>query len=57
MLSHVPCHEGIHCLIKHHAMKTYGVVTVNFDAFLTSALGGGEWLVLLPGKKPPLPMR
>jgi hypothetical protein len=30
------------CLTKHHAMKTYGEVEVNFHAFLTSELEGCE---------------
>jgi len=31
------------CLTKHHAMKMYTGVEVYFQAFLTSALDGGEW--------------
>jgi len=32
------------CLIKHHVMKTYWGVEVQLHAFLTTALGGVEWL-------------
>jgi hypothetical protein len=31
------------CLIKYHAIKSYGRVEVKLHAFLTFALGGGEW--------------
>jgi hypothetical protein len=31
------------CLTKPHAMKTYGGVEMYFHAFLTSALGIGDW--------------
>jgi hypothetical protein len=37
-------------LTKHHATKTYGGVEVQFHVFLTSALGGGEWLASRPGR-------
>jgi hypothetical protein len=37
------------CLTKHHAMKTYLGVEVQFHAFFTSALHGGEWPVSCPG--------
>jgi len=40
------------CLIKHHAMKTYGEVEVYFQAFLISALDGGEWLFNAPASLP-----
>jgi hypothetical protein len=30
-------------LTKHHSMKAYWGVAVQFHAFLTSALDGGEW--------------
>jgi hypothetical protein len=30
------------CLTKHHAMKTHGGVEVQFHAFLTLELDGGE---------------
>jgi hypothetical protein len=36
-------------VIKHYAMKTYGGVDVQIEAFLTSALAGGEWSVSRPG--------
>jgi hypothetical protein len=38
-------------LIKYNAMNTYGGVKV----FLTSALDGGEWSALRPGKITPPP--
>jgi hypothetical protein len=37
------------CLTKHHAMETYGRVEVYTHA-LISALNGGEWWALLPGR-------
>jgi hypothetical protein len=37
------------CLIKHHAVKTYWGVEVYLQAFLTSALDGGEWSASPPG--------
>jgi hypothetical protein len=43
-------------LINQLAMKTYrGGVEVQIDVFLTSALDGGEWSALSPGKEPPVP--
>jgi hypothetical protein len=38
------------CLTKHHAMKTYGGVKVQFYAFLTSVLDGGDWSASPPGR-------
>jgi hypothetical protein len=29
------------CFIKHHAMKLYGLVEVQFQAFLALAIDGG----------------
>jgi hypothetical protein len=37
-------------LTEHHATKTYWRVEVYIPAFLTSALGGGEWLASRPGR-------
>jgi hypothetical protein len=41
------------CLTKSHAMKTYWGVEVYFQAFLTSALDGGEWSASRPGRFTP----
>jgi hypothetical protein len=43
-------------LIKHHTMKTYERLEVQFHAVLTSALDGGEWsashpIYFIPGKR------
>jgi hypothetical protein len=40
-------------LTKYHAMKTYGGVEVWPHAFLTSALGEGEWLASWPSRFTP----
>jgi hypothetical protein len=37
-------------------MKAYGGVDVQVHIFLTSALAGGEWLVLPPGERGPVPI-
>jgi len=37
-------------LTKYHAMKTYGEVEMQFHAFLTSELDGGEWSASRPGR-------
>jgi len=37
------------CSIKCHAMKMYGGVEVQLQAFLNSALDGGEWSASCPG--------
>jgi hypothetical protein len=39
----------IFSLIKRYAMKTYGGMEVYLQAFLTSALDGGEWSASSPG--------
>jgi hypothetical protein len=39
----------INCLIKHHAVKTYWGVEVLLHAFLTLAVGGGEWSASFSG--------
>jgi hypothetical protein len=39
----------IFIIIMYHAMKTYGKVEVQFHAFLTSAMDGGEQSDSLPG--------
>jgi hypothetical protein len=46
----VPCHEDISLyLMKHHPVKTYlGVKVWLHDAFLTSAIDGGEWSASCP---------
>jgi hypothetical protein len=31
-------------MLKHHAMRTYGALEVKLQAFLSSALDGGESL-------------
>jgi hypothetical protein len=36
------------CLTEHHAMKAYWGTDVRFHAFLTSKLGGSEWIALRP---------
>jgi hypothetical protein len=36
-------------LIKHYAMKAYGIVDVWIHNFLISALDGGEWSAQRPG--------
>jgi hypothetical protein len=36
-------------LTKYHTMKTYGTVQGQLHAFLTSALGEGEWSASHPG--------
>jgi hypothetical protein len=41
------------CLNKHHAMETYGGVKVSSTHSLTSALDGGEWSALRPGRFTP----
>jgi hypothetical protein len=41
------------CLSQHHAMKTYWGVELQLHAFLTSALGGGEWSDSRPGRFTP----
>jgi hypothetical protein len=49
----IPRHVRVNlslCLIKHHAMKTYGGVEVHFHAFLNSVLEGDEWLASRPGR-------
>jgi len=42
--------KRILCLSNHHAMKTYGGVDVQLQAFLISALDGGEWLASRLGR-------
>jgi hypothetical protein len=41
------------CLTKHHAMGTIVAVGLYLHAFLTSALGGGEWSASRPGRFTP----
>jgi hypothetical protein len=41
------------CLTKHHTMKMYWGVEVELHVLLTSALDGGEWSVLRPGRFTP----
>jgi hypothetical protein len=48
------------CLIKYHAMKTYGRMEVQLHASLTSTLDGGKWSAsqpgsFTPGEKTPVP--
>jgi hypothetical protein len=50
---HVETKAGSCALTQHDAMKEYGVVEVQFDAFLTSALDGGEWSASHPGRFTP----
>jgi hypothetical protein len=38
------------CLTKHNVMEVYRGVEVLLNAFLTSALDGGEWSASLPGR-------
>jgi hypothetical protein len=40
-------------LTEHHAMKVYSGADVQPHAFLTSALGGGEWSASHPGRFTP----
>jgi hypothetical protein len=42
--------KGSLLLTKYHAMKMYWGVEVYLHAFLTSALDGGEWSALRPGR-------
>jgi hypothetical protein len=35
-------------VLKHHDVETYGGVEVQRHTFLTSAVGGGEWLASSP---------
>jgi hypothetical protein len=44
------------CLTKYHNMKTHWGVEVFLHALLVSALDGGEWSALPPGKEPPVPI-
>jgi hypothetical protein len=37
-------------LTKHHAMKTYWRAEIQLHAFLPSALDGGDWSALRPGR-------
>jgi hypothetical protein len=30
-------------VLKHHAMKMYGIMDIQIHVFLTSTLDGGEW--------------
>jgi hypothetical protein len=41
------------CLTKHHAMKVYWGMEVQLHTFLTSALDGGVWSALRPGRFTP----
>jgi hypothetical protein len=41
------------CLTKHNAMKTYWGVEGLLQAFLASALVGGEWSASRPGRFTP----
>jgi len=52
----VPYHEDILFLTKHRSMKIYEGVEVYFQAFLTSALDGGEWSSSHPGLFAPGPV-
>jgi len=38
------------CLTKHHDMKMYGGVEIQFHACLFSVLYGGEWSDSRPGR-------
>jgi hypothetical protein len=38
------------CLMKHHAIHTYGGVEVYLHALLISAVEVGEWLASNPGR-------
>jgi hypothetical protein len=50
--------SNIHCLIKHHAIKTYWGSGGKLRVFLSSALDGGEWSASRPGRRvPPLDRR
>jgi hypothetical protein len=44
------------CRIGPFPCKTYGEMYVYIHICLTSALIGGEWSALPPGKEPPLPI-
>lgn len=52
------CHSTVTklslCLIKHRVMETYRQMEVQAHAFLTSALGGGEWHIIFAVNKKPL---
>jgi len=41
---------------KHHAVKAYGGVKVQFHVFLISALDEDEWSASPPGKELPGPL-
>lgn len=41
--------ELLPCLIKCHAIKTYGEMAVQLHTLLTMAVCGGMWSVLCPG--------
>jgi hypothetical protein len=41
------------CLTKHNAMKTYWGVEIQIHSFLISALDGGKWSALRPGRFTP----
>jgi hypothetical protein len=41
------------CLTKHQNMKAYWGVDVYFQKFLTSAIDGGDWSALRPGRFTP----
>jgi len=43
------------CLTTYHVMKTYGRMEVQFHAFLTSVLDGGEWSISRPDLSPRSP--